>query len=95
MSPLEVGEISDEDAIIYLVCKGVPESKAKKAVEELTGGLFVELNTYIEEYKKKTFEVIIKEKDNVIDDVLKKIKLSINHPLFIKINQGHLDWRGA
>lgn len=85
--PLEVGEISDEDAVKYLVSKDVPESKAKRAVEELTGGLFADLNKYVQVHNMKTMDVLIADRDNAIDVVLERMELPVNHPLFVKIHQ--------
>eukprot|EP00981_Chlorochromonas_danica_P012777 scaffold5398_cov240-Ochromonas_danica.AAC.1 len=86
--PLEVGEISDEDAVKYLVSKSVPEPNAKRAVNELTGGLFMELNKYVQVHSTKTIEALIEDKNDVIVKVLKELQLPVSHPLFVKINQG-------
>eukprot|EP00981_Chlorochromonas_danica_P004702 scaffold946_cov171-Ochromonas_danica.AAC.2 len=85
--PLEVGEISDEDAVEYLVSKSVPEPNAKRAVNELTGGLFMELNKYVQVHSMKTIEALIEDKNDAIVKVLKELQLPVSHPLFVKINQ--------
>lgn len=85
--PIEVGEISDEEAVEYLVSKSVPKPNAKRAVEELTGGLFAELNKYVRLHNTETIEDLIVVKDRVIRKELEKMDLPVNYRLFMKIHK--------
>ncbi len=67
--PFEIGEIADEEAVDFLVKRGVPAADAEKAVKDITGGLFASLNDFLSNHKKgKSYEEIVK----TLDETTKK-----------------------
>ena len=49
---LEVGDLSDQDAVDYLIRRGVPKDRAADAVANIIGGRLIELNNYANYYKE-------------------------------------------
>lgn len=84
---IEIGEISDTEAISYLVKNGIEQEKAHKIVENITGGLIISLRSYVFErtcsHTTMTFEQILEQADNHLQCLL----LSLGSGDKVKRNQ--------
>ena len=84
--PFEIGEISDEDAIAYLIGKDVDKELAERVVKNITGGLFVRLNRFAsghrEGMKYDDFSEIMDKSTYVIMTLL---KIPVDHDLFKRL----------
>ncbi|KJE91812.1 hypothetical protein CAOG_08645 [Capsaspora owczarzaki ATCC 30864] len=58
---VEVSDITDEQAVDFLLHRGVNEDAAKRAVAEIAGGRFVLLNSLVFELQFKTVDEIFEE----------------------------------
>ena len=71
--------VPDDQAVKYLVEKGLKNNQAKSAVQEVTGGSFVKMNDYVCEVNKgRTHEEIVRKEQRCIVDELRldaKLKL--------------------
>ena len=79
----EIGEISDDEAVVFLVKAGVAEDEARLAVANVTGGLFALLNNYISAHKAgKNYDEIVETLDTKTSKALMDLDLSPTHPFF-------------
>lgn len=86
--PLEIGPISDSDAIAYLTkrYKVISEDEAKQAVTTITGGVFVELQRYGEARAAGIeYSSILARRDDTVRGALHKIGVDSRHPTFQKL----------
>lgn len=83
--PMEVGEISDEQAVEYLTKHKVPQELAKEAVATMTGGNFALLNKFTASYERETIPKMRAEMDTRLTNCLAKHGLAVNHPLFSRL----------
>ena len=81
--PFEIGEIPDDQAVEYLMKKGIREDEAKLAVANLTGGLFVSLNDFATaSLKGMTYEQLAEQRDRALRKRLLVLKVVADHALF-------------
>ena len=81
--PYEVGEIPDDQAVEFLMKNGISEDMAKRAVTNLTGGLFVSLNKFVTSSTRgMTYEHLVEQRDRALRGRLLVLKVSPNHALF-------------
>ena len=81
--PYEVGEIPDDQAVEFLMKNGISEDMAKRAVTNLTGGLFVSLNKFVSSNTRgMTYEHLVEQRDRALRGRLLVLKVSPNHALF-------------
>ena len=79
----EVGEISDDEAVVFLVKAGVAEAEARLAVTNVTGGLFALLNDYVSSHKAgKKYDDIVEVLGTKISKALMELDLSPTHSFF-------------
>jgi len=80
---IEIGEISDEAAVDYLLHRGVPKERAADAVSKITGGRLMDLVGFAEKYHRfSTNAEYRKKKDHGTDGVLIDLKLSKDDDFF-------------
>ena len=80
---IEVGDITDEQALAYLLRHKVPKERAVDAVANITGGRLIRLNNYRNNYVafptnaecRKLFDVDT-------STALLRLKLPMDHPFF-------------
>ena len=81
--PYEIGEIPDDQAVKFLMMNGIPEDVAKRAVTNLTGGLFGALNKFVTSSTKgMTYEQLMEQRDSALDSKLLDLEISVNNALF-------------
>ena len=81
---IEVGDITDEDALDYLLRHGVPKERALDAVTNITGGRLIRLNNYRNYYSHFKSNAEYRDQFDIdTDTALKRLKLPKDHPLFI------------
>jgi hypothetical protein len=82
-APFEIGEVSDSEAIAYLIGEGVPEDQAELAVDNLTGGLFASLNNVVDFIRRGyTYSQILEIRNRLLQKTLKLSKVDLNDTLF-------------
>ena len=91
-APLVIPGVPDDQAVKYLVDKGLKNNQAKSAVQEVTGGSFVKMNDYVREVNKgRTHEEIVRKEQRWIVDELKDLRLDAKLKLFKElVKQGSL-----
>ena len=91
-APLVIPGVPDDEAVKYLVDKGLKNNQAKSAVHEVTGGSFVKMNDYVREVNKgQTHEEIVRSEQTVIRYELKDLGLDAKLELFEQlVKQGSL-----
>jgi hypothetical protein len=71
LDPYEVGDICDEDAVVFLTGKGVEKNQAVEAVRDITGGRFALLQRYVGSWaakgNKATSEKLFEKTSMVLD----------------------------
>jgi hypothetical protein len=87
LRPVEIGEISDEDAVKYLESRGVRRDEALDAVKTITGGRF-SLLTDKATYNGKSNEEWLVELERGIRDRLKTKNIQILHTCFRSLLAG-------
>ena len=81
--PYEIGEIPDDQAVKFLMMNGILEDVAKRAVANLTGGLFGALNKFVTSSTKgTTYEQLVEQRDSALDSKLFDLEISVNNALF-------------
>ena len=81
--PYEIGKIPDDQAVKFLMMNGIPEDIAKRAVANLTGGLFGALNKFVTSSSKgRTYEQLAEQRDRALRERLIDSKIPIRHALF-------------
>jgi ABC-type oligopeptide transport system ATPase subunit len=81
--PFEIGEISDEDAVQYLVDCNIPKDIAEKAVHTFTGGLFRILNDFVSRYSQgQTLDEIIDSENWKLSAKLRKLEINKHNEAF-------------
>ena len=82
-SPYEVGEIPDDQAVEYLIKKGVSEDEARLAVALLTGGLINELQQFASASRRGlTCSQLVEIRDRRLRGSLMDSNVDHHHPLF-------------
>jgi hypothetical protein len=82
-STFEIGEISDEDAVQYLVDRGIPKDVAENAVHSFTGGLFRFLKAFVSRYSRgQILDEIIDDENTALH--LKMVELGISQDAVFK-----------
>jgi hypothetical protein len=82
-APFEIGEISDEDAVQYLVERNVPKDIAEKAVHSFTGGLFRFLNDFVSRYSEgQSLDEIIDVENRALGEKLLDLALKKDNAVF-------------
>jgi hypothetical protein len=82
-APFEIGEVSDSEAIAYLVGEGVPEDQAELFVHNITGGLFASLNNVVDFIRRGyTYAQIVEIRNRLLRKTLKLSKVDLNDALF-------------
>ena len=91
-APLVIPGVPDDQAVKYLVDKGLKNNQAKTAVQEVTGGSFVKMNDYVREVNKgRTHEEIVRKEQRWIVDELEDMGLDAKLKLFKEfVKQGSL-----
>lgn len=85
--PFEIGEISDDEAVSFLVKKDIPVSVASDAVSNLTGGEFAALNSFVEEYQSGgKLQDILRTRNDQTEAVLLQLGLDSGHSMFRQLN---------
>jgi hypothetical protein len=88
VSVFVVGDISDNQAVKYLVTEGVPAGRASDAVSTITGGRFAILNEFIELHMDFSNEEILSEKFRQISLVLTTINVDCSNQVFGSLVSG-------
>ena len=84
--PYEIGEIPDDQAVEYLTKNGISEDMAKRAVANLTGGLFVSLNKFVSSSTRgMTYEQLVEQRDEDLRERLIDTKIPLHHALFLHL----------
>ena len=91
-APLVIPGIPNDQAVKYLMDKGLKSNQAKSAVHEVTGGSFVKMNDYVCEVNKgQTHEEIVRSEQELIQFELKDLGLDVKLKLFEQlVKQGAL-----
>ncbi|CAH1764317.1 7282_t:CDS:2, partial [Entrophospora sp. SA101] len=89
--PLEVGDISDEEAVKLLKDSGTDQKTAEDAVKYLTGGRFALLTQFqsLSRYPKILFEEFKEQLFTQVKRDLDMVELPENHEFFIKLIEIH------
>jgi hypothetical protein len=83
---IELKELTSSAAIYLLVHRGIPFKLAETVYKTITGGLISLLLKFIEEYHQgKSYETILKERDNKLEQSLKEIGIAPNHAVFLEL----------
>ena len=86
-----VGEIEDDEAVDYLVSKGINKENATDAVARITGGRFALLNDYVADHQDGlTNDQILVQHVTATKRVLKNLRVKKTDPLFSKVAAGAL-----
>jgi len=78
LRPIEVGEITDNQAVAYLVKRGVDENNAQDAVKNITGGRFSMLVEHAGEFQARSNAEWAEELDRRLSNFLDKAKFDAN-----------------
>lgn len=89
-SVVQVQDITDDQAIQYLVSSGVPVERANYAVKNITGGRFSELLNYLDQFSSMSDEKILFGKFLQLGIHVSSQKLACNHTLFQEIRDNSL-----
>jgi hypothetical protein len=82
-APFEIEEISDSEAVAYLIAKGVPKHQAMLAVDNITGGLFVLLNKFSNFILRGyTYEQVVEALNQSLLRKLNRSEADPNHTFF-------------
>nr|CAG8552851.1 7490_t:CDS:2 [Entrophospora candida] len=89
--PLEVGDISDKEAVKLLKDSGTDQKTAEDAVKYLTGGRFALLTQFqsLSRYPKILFEEFKEQLFTQVKRDLDMVELPENHESFIKLIEIH------
>ena len=80
--PFEVGEISDDKAVEYLVGNGVDKEAAERVVAEMTGGHLAALDSFVTSFGKKPFHQMLAEKDKLLRMKMQVVGLPLSRAVF-------------
>jgi hypothetical protein len=89
LRPIEVGEISDEDAVRYLESRGVGRDDALDSVKSVTGGRFSLLTDRATSFMLRSNEEWLVELEGVIEGRLKRREISPAHKVFAMLLSSH------
>jgi len=83
---IEISDLTDQEALGYLLNRKVPEDRAKDAVANITGGRLIRLSNYAESYTSfPTNADYRKVFDERTGGSLKDLKIKEDHELFKKL----------
>ena len=86
-----VGEIEDNEAVEYLVSKGINKKNATDAVARITGGRFTLLNSYVSAHQRSiTNDQVLANYHAATERALKKLRIKKTDPLFSNVAAGSL-----
>ena len=77
LPPIEVGEITDDQAVAYLVKRGVEEENAQDAVKNITGGRFSMLVEHAGEFQSRSNAEWAEELSERLDALLKESSIDV------------------
>lgn len=85
--PYEIQEISNDEAVNYLVKYEVKKNIAEIAVNTITGGNFVSLQSFVVQHVKNNMSVdeICKQMDIALTKFMKVNHIPVNHEFFMKL----------
>ena len=78
LRPIEVGEITDDQAVAYLVKRGVDEGNAQAAVKNITGGRFSMLVEHAGEFQARSNAEWAEDLERRLNNFLGKSKFDAN-----------------
>ena len=86
-----VGEIEDDEAVDYLVSKGINKENATDAVARITGGRFALLNDYIGDHQDgMTNDQVLANYKRATKSTLKHISVNVADDVFRAVSTGSL-----
>ena len=86
-----VGEIEDNDAVEYLVSKGINKKNAIDAVARITGGRFALLNSYVSAHQRGvTNDQVLTNYKRATKSTLKHISVNVTDDVFRAVSTGSL-----
>jgi hypothetical protein len=83
--PYEVGDVEDEQAILFLVGEGVDRERAEEAVGSITGGRFSLMRDFVGESWSKANQTILKEMHVMLNRDLLRVGVNPTHKLFTQL----------
>ena len=87
-----VGEIEDDEAVDYLVSKGINKENATDAVARITGGRFALLNDYIGDHQDgMANDQILANYHAATKDALVDAGIKATNPLFLAVSSRQLE----
>ena len=87
-----VGEIEDNEAVEYLVSKGINKKNATDAVARITGGRFALLNSYVSAHHRGlTNDQILANYQAATKDALVDAGIKATNPLFLAVSSRQLE----
>ncbi len=78
----EVVDVSDDQALSFLVVKNISKETALLAVESYTGGNFQKINEFLSKSTSTTLDEIIRQDHVDLQLVLSSLGLKCDHPMF-------------
>ena len=86
-----VGEIEDDEAVDYLVSKGINKENATDAVARITGGRFALLNDYVADHQDgMTNDQVLANYKRATKSTLKHINVNVADDVFRAVSTGSL-----
>ena len=86
-----VGDIDDDEAVKFLVSRGVDEKNAQDAVARITGGRFALLNDYVSAHQRGlTNDQILANYKRATKSTLKHISVNVTDDVFRAVSTGSL-----
>ena len=87
-----VGEIEDNEAVEYLVSKGINKKNATDAVARITGGRFALLNSYVSAHLRGlTNDQVLANYHAATKDALVDAGIKATNPLFLAVSSRQLE----
>ena len=84
-----VGDVEDNEAVKFLVSKGIDEKNATAAVARITGGRFALLNDYISDHQDgATNDQVLANYKRATKSALKRLRVNVSDDIFRCVSGG-------